>query len=78
MGNVFEEDLLSMFLTFFVKKGDLYEKIEEEHIERAYKESEIEEILQELNLNIINKFDGYLNNNVQANSERIVYIVKKK
>ena len=76
--NVFEEDLLSMFLTFFVKKGDLYEKIEEEHIERAYKESEIEEILQELNLNIINKFDGYLNNNVQANSERIVYIVKKK
>ena len=31
-----------------------------------------------LNLNIINKFDGYLNNNVQANSERIVYIVKKK
>ena len=56
----------------------LYEKIEEEHIERAYKESEIEEILQELNLNIINKFDGYLNNNVQANSERIVYIVKKK
>lgn len=67
-----------MFLTFFVKKGDLYEKFEEEHIERAYKESEIEEILQELNLNIINKFDGYLNNNVQANSERIVYIVKKK
>ena len=66
-----------MFLTFFVKKGDLYEKFEEEHIERAYKESEIEEILQELNLNIINKFDGYLNNNVQANSERIVYIVKK-
>ena len=54
------------------------EIIEEEHIERAYKESEIEEILQELNLNIINKFDGYLNNNVQANSERIVYIVKKK
>lgn len=76
--NVFEEDLLSMFLTFFVKKGNLYEKFEEEHIERAYKESEIEEILQELNLNIINKFDGYLNNNVQANSERIVYIVKKK
>ena len=54
------------------------DNIEQYYCGEIYKESEIEEILQELNLNIINKFDGYLNNNVQANSERIVYIVKKK
>ena len=52
------------------------QKILEKYKEIAQKDKE--EILQELNLNIINKFDGYLNNNVQANSERIVYIVKKK
>ena len=61
--NVFEDDLLSMFLTFFVKKGELYERFEEEHLERAYKESQLESILEELD--------------VQANSERIVYVVKK-
>ena len=56
----------------------IIDNIEQYYCGEIYKESEIEEILQELNLNIINKFDGYLNNNVQANSERIVYIVKKK
>ena len=75
--NVFEDDLLSMFLTFFVKKGELYERFEEEHLERAYKESQLESILEELDFKLINKFDGYSNDNVQANSERIVYVVKK-
>ena len=70
-------DLSSKMLGVARDKG-FYDNLFEDDIERAYKESEIEEILQELNLNIINKFDGYLNNNVQANSERIVYIVKKK
>lgn len=75
--NVFEDDLLSMFLTFFVKNGELYERFEEEHLERAYKESQLESILEELDFKVINKFDGYSNDNVQANSERIVYVVKK-
>lgn len=75
--NVFEDDLLSMFLTFFVKKGELYERFEEGHLERAYKESQLESILEELDFKVINKFDGYSNDNVQANSERIVYVVKK-
>ena len=72
--NVFEEDLLSMFLTFFVKKGELYERFEEEHLERAY----TEEQLEKANLEVIAKFDGYTENYVQANTERIVYVVKKR
>lgn len=76
--NVFEDNLLSMFLTFFVKKGDLYERFEEEHLERAYTEEVLEKTLESVNLNVVCKFDGYTNNDVQANSERIVYVVKKK
>ena len=76
--NVFEEDLLSMFLTFFVKKGELYERFEEEHLERAYTENQLEKELEKANLEIIAKFDGYTENYVQANTERIVYVVKKK
>lgn len=75
--NVFEDDMVSMFLTFFVKKGELYERFEEEHFERAYKEEELESALSNCGLKVINKFDGYSNNKVQVNSERVVYVVKK-
>ena len=75
--NVFEDDMVSMFLTFFLKQGELYERFEEEHFERAYKEEELESALSNCGLKVINKFDGYSNNKVQANSERIVYVVKK-
>lgn len=75
--NVFEDDMVSMFLTFFVKNGELYERFEEEHVERAYREKELETILSNCGLEVINKFDGYSNNKVQENSERIVYVVKK-
>ena len=76
--NVFEDNLLSMFLTFFVKKGELYERFEEEHLERAYTEQELEKELENANLEVIAKFDGYTKNYVQANTERIVYVIKKK
>ena len=76
--NVFEEALLSMFLTFFVKKGELYERFEEEHLERAYTEEQLEKELEKANLEVIAKFDGYTENYVQANTERIVYVVKKR
>lgn len=76
--NTYEDGLLSMFLTFFVKRGDLYERFEEEHFERAYKEEELESYLQKANLEVIAKFDGYNNNDVQANSERILYVAKRK
>ena len=75
--NVFEDDMVSMFLTFFVKQGEFYERFEEEHFERAYREEELESALSNCGLEIINKFDGYSNNKVQASSERIVYVVKK-
>lgn len=76
--NVFEDNLLSMFLTFFVKKGDLYERFEEEHLERAYTEEDLERELENANLEVIAKFDGYTKNYVQANTERIVYVIMKK
>ena len=34
-------------------------------------------LYQIVDLKVLNKFDGYSNNKVQANSERIVYVVKK-
>lgn len=77
--NSFEEDILNMFLTFFVRTdNNLYEKFEEEHFERAYKEEYIENTLKECNFKILKKFAGYSNQSVEANSERILYIVSKE
>lgn len=76
--NVFEEDLLSMYLTFFVKKGDLYERFEEEHLERAYTHEYIKEIISSSGLKLIGAFDGYSNNEVLDHTERIMYVCKKK
>lgn len=76
--NSFEEDILNMFLTFFVKTdNDLYNRFEEDHYEKAYKEEHIEEILIKCKFKVLSKFSGYSNEKVNENSERILYIVAK-
>lgn len=76
--NSFEDDILNMFLTFFVKTEEgLYEKFEEEHFERAYTEKNIEEILRRCKFKVINKFEGYSDKEIKENSERILYVVTK-
>ena len=76
--NTLEDNIVNMFLTFFVKKpSDLYERFEEEHFERAYTESEIEEVLKQVGFTLLGKFDGYNKEEVQQESERILYVVGK-
>lgn len=76
--NVFQDDLLSMFLTFFVKQGDLYERFEEEHLERAYKHKYILEILDKCGLMLLGAYDGYSEDPIISETERIMYIAKLK
>lgn len=75
--NFLENDTVEMYLTFFVKEGTMYQRFEEEHIERAYKEQEIEEALAASGLKVLEKYDGYSKSEVAENSERIMYVVKK-
>lgn len=75
--NVLEDDVVNMFLTFFVKNGELYERFEEEHLERAYKEEDIESALEKCGFKLLGKFDGYENKKVWSESERILYVVCK-
>ena len=52
-------------------------EFEEEHFERAYEESEIEEVLKQVGFTLLGKFDGYNRDEVQQESERILYVVGK-
>lgn len=74
--NIFEDEIVEMNLTFFVKNGELYERFEEIHEERAYKEDFIESVVKDAGFEIIGKHDGYKNSNVEQDSERIVYVLK--
>jgi ubiquinone/menaquinone biosynthesis C-methylase UbiE len=76
--NNFENEISNMYLTFFVKDGDHYTRFEEEHQERAYKDKEIEDLLESCSFVIKNKMDNYLSEKTNNETERIVYIVKKK
>ncbi|WP_040212005.1 class I SAM-dependent DNA methyltransferase [Clostridium polynesiense] len=76
--NQFEDDVLNMYLTFFIKEGNVYKRFEEEHIEKAYKEDYLEKLFNELNFTIINKTDDYnIGSSVHQETERIVYVLKK-
>lgn len=75
--NIFEDNIVEMNLTFFVKDKYFYERFDETHEERAYTESEIEEILKNAGFNISAKYDGYKKEKVKDNTERILYILKK-
>jgi SAM-dependent methyltransferase len=75
--NQFEDNIVSMYLTFFLKNGKLYERFEEEHYERAYTEEFIESALTGTGFKLVGKYDSYSNKKVVENSERIVYVVRK-
>lgn len=75
--NSLEDDIVDMYLTFFVKEGELYRRFEEHHTERAYDEKELEIILRDSGFEIMEKHDGYSDEPVSEKSERIVYIVRK-
>lgn len=75
--NSFEDEIVDMSLTFFVKEGDLYRRIDEYHRERAYKDEKVEEMLIAAGFKILKKLDNYENPQVTNKTERITYVVTK-
>lgn len=75
--NIFEDEIVEMDLTFFVREGTVYERFNEIHEERAYTEELIESIFKEVGFKIISKNDGYSDKEVEEKTERILYILKK-
>lgn len=75
--NSFEDDIVNMYLTFFIKQDELYKRFDEEHEERAYKEETIEYYLKKVGFSVIKRLDNYEYKDVKENTERIVYVLKK-
>ncbi len=75
--NYIEDDILNMELTFFRKEGELYRKFEENHIERVLSEEYIEGIIKKVGFEVLKKVDNYTEKEVQKETERITYYLKK-
>jgi len=73
--NQFDNDIVDMYLTFFVKENDIYKRFDEEHSERAYKQQEIEKLFKECGLKLIKKLNNYSEEDINSQTERIVYIL---
>ncbi|MGE5627115.1 MAG: class I SAM-dependent DNA methyltransferase [Solirubrobacterales bacterium] len=76
--NSLNDEIVDMFLTFFVRDGEMYRRFDEEHSERAYRDKTIETLLKSAGLEVLYKFDNYDNKQIDEQTERIVYVVKIK
>lgn len=74
--NSFSNDIVDMYITFFVKEGELYRRFDEEHSERAYKEDKMESVIREAGLEVIGLYDSYKPETPDEETERIVYVLK--
>lgn len=75
--NYFEDNILEMTLTFFKKSGELYERFEEEQIQRAYKTDEICSIAEAAGLSVLGVFDNLSFADVKNDSERVFFVLRK-
>jgi hypothetical protein len=60
-------------MTGFIKKGQTFRKFQEEHIERGYRATEIDELLQRASF-AYKKFDGYTFGRPKKRSGRLFYL----
>lgn len=75
--NILQDDVVTMELTFFVKKGQVYERFDETHIERAYSESYLESCIKEVGMKVEKKLNCYEDKLIDDKTERIAFVIRK-
>ena len=65
-------------VNFFVKnKGESYTRYYEEHKQRAYEDEVIKKLLKSVGFNEVESYNGYTDEKVRKDTERIVYIARR-
>jgi len=73
-----QSGLTEMELTVFVRREDMYECFRERHIQRAYKEKELMQLLAECGFSDIAAYDAFTEDPVKEDSQRIQFVAYKK
>lgn len=73
-----EDDSVNIYLDFFEKENNgKYSRYSENFTEHYFDPKDIEEVLEKNNFQVIEKYDGYSENNVTEDTQRILYVCKK-
>lgn len=73
-----DEDICEFYLTFFFSDNGInYERFNEEHIEKAYKVEEIEELLYKVGFSKVDYYKGFSFEKVDKETERINFVAIK-
>lgn len=80
--NYFEDEIVDMCLTFFVKEDGHYNRFDECHTERAYKLSNLVKLIKNTGFEVITICENYeedkiLDEENEPETERITFVVKK-
>jgi ubiquinone/menaquinone biosynthesis C-methylase UbiE len=75
--NYFENKLLEMYISFFIREGNMYRRIDENHIQRAYDENTVIGCLRDAGFSKIEVYNDYSFDKVDDNSLRATFIAKK-
>lgn len=77
--NCFKEryNISDMLLNFFVRRGNMYERFEERHIQRGWSEEQMRCMLKKAGFSNITVYDELTFNKPSHNSERLVFVCKK-
>lgn len=76
--NTYEDGLVNISLDFFEEEDGMYYRSSEYFSERAYTDEEIREMLEEAELEVIAVKDGYSEKEPDEETQRLVYITKRK
>ena len=76
--NTYEDGLVNITLDFFEEEDGVYYRSSENFSERSYTDEEIREMLREAELEVLCVKDGYSDDEPDGNTQRLVYITKRK
>lgn len=75
--NYYEDDMLEMYITFFVKQGELYKRIEENHVQMAHSIEALVELLYKTGFTKVDVLEDYSFEKLNDESIRATFIVEK-
>lgn len=76
--NYREDPRLEMYITFFIQEGQLYRRVNEKHIQRAWELEEIHTLLEKVGFCEIECYEDYSFSKPTEESTRVVFICKKE
>jgi ubiquinone/menaquinone biosynthesis C-methylase UbiE len=75
----FEHHKACLKITWFVREGEVWQKFEEKHVERAFSIHEIEDCLEYSGFRVVDKFGSLINlSPLQADSNRVWFLAQNQ